>query len=80
MFVGEGYDKKIKGLQTERQIFEDRKTKKQIYNTYFERQKDKKNKIRNRILEDRKMNVRGQKDRKDRFYLLSGHALIFIIA
>ena len=42
MFVEGGCDKKMKGLQTGRQIFEDRKTKKQIYNTYFERQKDKK--------------------------------------
>ena len=45
MFVEGGYDKKMKGLETERQVFLDRKTKKQIYNTYFERQKDKKNKF-----------------------------------
>lgn len=66
MFVEGGYDKKMKGLETERQVFLDRKTKKQIYNTYFERQKDKKNRLWTETREDRKMNVRGQKDIKDR--------------
>ena len=54
MFVEGGCDKKIKGLQTERQVFLDRKTKKQIYNTYFERQKDKKNRLWTETREDRK--------------------------
>ena len=54
MFVEGGCDKKMKGLQTGRQIFEDRKTKKQIYNTYFERQKDKKNRLWTETREDRK--------------------------
>ena len=54
MFVEGGYDKKMKGLETERQVFLDRKTKKQIYNTYFERQKDKKNRLWTETREDRK--------------------------
>ena len=31
MFVGRHCDKKIKGLEADRQIFEDRKTKKDVF-------------------------------------------------
>ena len=54
MFVEGGYDKKMKGLETERQVFLDRKTKKQIYNTYFERQKE----------QNQKQNIGRQKDER----------------
>ena len=54
MFVEEGCDKKRTSWWTERQIFEDIKTKKQIYNTYFERQKDIKDRLWTETGEDRK--------------------------
>ena len=73
MFVEGGYDKKMKGLETERHVFwKTERQKKQIMDWNKGRQKDKKNKIRNRILEDRKMNVRGQKDIKDRLWTETG--------
>ena len=53
MFGEKGSDKKRTSWWIERQIFEDIKTKKQIYNTYFERQKDIKDRLWTETGEDR---------------------------